>query len=65
MSTTQMTKYTLDCPDELWAQWKETVPRSQNLNEGLNRLLAREVLEKRSGELNEREREQIEHILED
>ena len=59
-----MTKYTLDCPDELWAEWKETVPRSQNLNEGLNRVLARVVLDERGDELDEETREQIESILE-
>lgn len=65
MSTTAMTKYTLDCPDELWAEWKETVPRSQNLNEGLNRVLARVVLEERRENLDDDTRERIESILED
>lgn len=65
MSTSAMTKYTLDCPDELWAEWKETVPRSQNLNEGLNRVLAREVLEKRGDQLDDETREEFEAILED
>ncbi|WP_162989933.1 hypothetical protein [Natronorubrum halophilum] len=65
MSTSAMTKYTLDCPDELWAEWKETVPRSQNLNEGLNRVLARVVLDERRDDLDDATREQIEAILED
>ena len=65
MSTAKMTKYTLDCPDDLWNEWKETVPRRLNLNQGLNKLLAREVLEERGDQLDERTRERIDEILEE
>lgn len=59
-----MTKYTLDCPDELWEAWKETVPRRINLNDGLLKVLARETLEERGDDLDEDTRETIEEMLE-
>lgn len=58
-----MTKYTLDCPDALWESWKETVPRSMNLNDGLVQLLAERTLEERGDELDEETRATIEDIL--
>lgn len=59
-----MTKYTLDCPDVLWNHWKETVPRRLNLNQGLNKLLAKTVLEEFGDELSAAERDRIEQIAE-
>ena len=65
MGATPMTKYTLDCPPYLWDEWKETVPRRLNLNEGLNDVLARTVLEERGDELTNEQRERIEEHLAD
>lgn len=62
--TAQMTKYTLDCPDELWEAWKETVPRRLNLNDGLLKLLAQSTLDKRGDQIDKKTRNQIEEILE-
>lgn len=62
--TADMTKYTLDCPDHLWDEWKETVPRRLNLNDGLLKLIARETLDERGDELDEETRDLIESILE-
>ena len=62
--TAAMTKYTLDCPDELWEAWKETVPRRLNLNDGLLKVLAKATLEERGDEIDEKTRDQIEEILE-
>lgn len=59
-----MTKYTVDVPDEVWQAWKETVPRSMNLNDGLNRLIAEKTLNERGEELDERTRDRINQILE-
>lgn len=59
-----MTKYTLDCPDGIWEEWKETVPRRISLNDGLQKLIAQATLEERSDELDEKTREQIDEILE-
>lgn len=64
MSTGQMTtKYTVDVPETLWEEWKETVPRRLNLNEGLVKLLAEDTLEKRGDQLDEDTRAEIERIL--
>lgn len=59
-----MTKYTMECPDELWEDWKETVPRRINLNEGLLKLIAEETLEEREGQLGKETQSTIEEILE-
>lgn len=59
-----MTKYTLDCPDEVWEAWKETVPRRLNLNDGLLKVIARATLDERGDELDEKTRERIQEILE-
>lgn len=63
MATRQMTKYTLDCPDDLWEEWKETVPRRMNLNDGLLKILARTTLEERGDDLDDETREVIRSIL--
>jgi len=34
-----MTVYQIDVPDDLWDEWKETVPRSSTLNERLITLI--------------------------
>ena len=65
MSESLMTKYTLDCPPYLWTEWKETVPRRLNLNEGLNDVLARIVLEERGDQLDDETREKIKEHLAD
>lgn len=65
MAATGMTKYTSDVPDTLWGAWKETVPRSMNLNDGIVKELAESTLEKRGDDLTDEEREEIERILED
>lgn len=62
--TSPMTKYTLDCPDEVWNAWKETVPRRLNLNDGLLKCIARQTLEERGDEIDDETRESIEDILE-
>lgn len=61
--TASMTKYTLDCPDELWEAWKETVPRRLNLNDGLLKVLAKSTLEERGNQIDDKTRDQIEEIL--
>jgi len=38
-----MTTYKLDAPDELWTEFKDTVPRSETLNERLVDMIEREV----------------------
>lgn len=58
-----MTKYTLDCPDELWEAWKETVPRRLNLNDGLLKVLAKSTLEERGDQIDGKTKDQIEEIL--
>lgn len=35
-----MTTYSFEVDDELWDDWKETVPRSKNLDERIAELLA-------------------------
>ena len=32
-------KFLLEIPEEIWAKWKETVPRSISLNKALIKLL--------------------------
>lgn len=61
-ATDSMTKYTSDIPDVLWGAWKETIPRSMNLNEGLVRDLAEITLEKRGDELDEDTKAEIRRI---
>lgn len=61
-ATDRMTKYTSDIPDTLWETWKETIPRSMNLNEGLVRDLADLTLEKRGDELDEDTKTEIRRI---
>jgi hypothetical protein len=34
-----MTVYQIDVPDDLWDDWKETVPRSKNLNDRVVELI--------------------------
>jgi len=34
-----MTTYSFEVPDEVWEQWKDTVPRSQRLDERLIELI--------------------------
>lgn len=38
-----MTKYTVEVPDDLWNEWKDTVPRSQTLNDRIIELIAADV----------------------
>jgi len=38
-----MTTYKLDSPDDLWTDFKDTVPRSKTLNERLVELIEQEV----------------------
>jgi len=35
-------KFLLEVPEEIWANWKETVPRSLTLNKALIELLIKE-----------------------
>jgi len=41
--TTAMTTYSFEVDDELWAEWKDTVPRSQRLDERLVDLIQADV----------------------
>lgn len=34
-----MVTYTFECPDGDWSEWKDTVPRSKNLDERLVELI--------------------------
>jgi hypothetical protein len=34
-----MTKYTIEVDDELWSNWKDTVPRSKTLNDRIVELI--------------------------
>lgn len=63
-TASRMTKYTLDCPDDVWSAWKETVPRRLNLNDGLLKLIARQTLDERGDELDDATRQALEEILE-
>lgn len=65
MPQQQMTKYTVDVPDTLWREWKETVPRSLNLNDGLVLELGRATLDQRGDELPDSTRQEIEGMVEE
>jgi len=34
-----MVRYQFQCDDELWNEWKETVPRSKSLEKRINELI--------------------------
>lgn len=36
-------KFLLEIPEEIWAKWKDTVPRSISLNKALIELLKKEA----------------------
>jgi len=36
---TDMVRYQFQCDDELWSDWKETVPRSKSLEKRINELI--------------------------
>lgn len=40
-----MTKYTLEVDDELWEEWKDTVPRSKTLNDRIVKLIEEDLKE--------------------
>lgn len=52
-----VTSYTVESPDEIWDEWKDTVPRSKRLNDRLLQLIAADVLSQR-----ENRRGIIEHL---
>lgn len=39
---TKTKKFLLEIPEEIWAKWKDTVPRSISLNKALIELLEKE-----------------------
>ena len=41
--TASMTTYSFEVEDELWSEWKDTVPRSQRLDERLVELIQADV----------------------
>jgi len=44
----KLKKFLLEIPEEIWAKWKDTIPRSISLNKALIELL------KKEGEENEK-----------
>jgi len=43
VETDPMTAYSFEVPDELWNEWKDTVPRSQRLDDRLIELIEADV----------------------
>ena len=38
-----MVTYTFECPDELWREWADQIPRSKNLDVRLRELIESDV----------------------
>lgn len=57
-----MGKYQIDASDPLWEAWKDTVPRSQRLDERLKEHMARDIRE-HNDSLDPEVRDEVNRLL--